>query len=245
MSELSSKELSEEALREILTRGELELEGRFVDSSNATCLVRCELDAVSVQAVYKPERGERPLWDFPQGLWKREIAAYELASSMGSRLIPITLRRETGPAGLGSLQLYREPDEGGDHYFSLRDDERYQEDFRFLATFDVLANNSDRKSGHVFVSRETIVAIDHGLCFHEEDKLRTVIWEFANEEISEQAREGLERISSGVFPALLPDLLSPGELAMLRHRAKLLLDEGLLPNPDEDQGWPPYPWPLI
>lgn len=238
-----SEELAESELLELLGRGEVEVVGRFADSSNATLLVTVRGAGLELQGVYKPEAGERPLWDFPRGLWRREVAAYHLDRLVGLGQVPPTASREEAPHGPGSLQLYREPDDG-EHYLTLVGTAQHDEAFRRLAAFDVLANNADRKSGHVFVSGGQVVAIDHGLCFHEATKLRTVIWEFAGEAVDGAILEAAQRLAGGALDEL-DGLLYPGEVEALAGRAVELAELGALPDPEEREGWPPYPWPLI
>lgn len=238
-----SEALSEAELVELLGRAELEVEGRFVDSSNSTLLVVARSEGQELRAVYKPEAGERPLWDFPGGLWRREVAAYRLDRLIGLEQVPPTVVREDGPHGPGSLQLYREPDHG-EHYLTLVEGDLHDRDFHRLAVFDVLANNADRKSGHVFLSGGEVVAIDHGLCFHEELKLRTVIWEYAGEAVEGELAEAVGHVAAGELGDLV-ELLSPAEQGALVSRAVELLEVGVLPEPEERNGWPPYPWPLI
>ena len=153
------------------------------------------------------------------------------------------MAREDGPLGPGSLQLYvnEDPEQ---HYFTLREDPKTHEVFRYLAAFDVVTNNSDRKSGHVLLADGRLWAIDHGLCFHVEDKLRTVIWDFAGDPLATHHAQGLTRLVDEP-PAELVELLSPSEVEALRWRAGALVDAGQLPEPDDDAPWPPYPWPLI
>ncbi len=228
---------------DLLTRGTVEIEGRFSNSSNATFLVRIELEGDSMLAVYKPEAGERPLWDFPAGLWRREVAASVLSEHLGFGLVPLTIAREDLPAGPGSLQRYVEEDPAA-HFFTLREDPQHERTLKALAAFDVVANNSDRKSGHVLLAEGSLWAIDHGLCFHEEDKVRTVIWDYAGDPLDDEVRAGLERLLVEVPPALI-DLLSEAEVTATQRRARDLLELGALPEPDEDAPYPPYPWPLI
>ena len=228
---------------EILRYGEIRVEARFANSSNATLLAAVELDGVSLRAVYKPESGERPLWDFPAGLWRREVATYVLSEALGLGLVPLTLARDDGPFGPGSLQLLVDED-GHSHYFTLREAPEHAVALRQIAALDVIANNSDRKSGHVLLAEGACWAIDHGLCFHEQDKLRTVIWDFAGDELDETTMAGISALLAAPPPALA-ELLDPIELAITLSRAQELLDAGVLPAPDEDGPYPPYPWPLI
>jgi uncharacterized repeat protein (TIGR03843 family) len=161
----------------LLEHGELEVLGRMPWSSNATylCEVRCDDDVM--RAIYKPRRGERPLWDFPSGLDHREVAAYELSEALGWGLVPRTILRD-GPLGSGSVQAFVDAD-FEQHYFTLYEDESTHGALRAMCAFDLIGNNTDRKSGHVLLGLDGhIVGIDHGLMFHHEFKLRTVIWEF-------------------------------------------------------------------
>ncbi len=228
---------------DLLLNGEIEILARFTNSSNTTLLVDVAYGTLSAQAVYKPESGERPLWDFPEGLWRREVAAYLLDDALGLGLIPPTIGRQDLPLGPGSLQLFVDEDEQA-HYFTLREELRYTETLKRLAAFDVIANNSDRKSGHVLLTPDGIAAIDHGLCFHQEDKLRTVIWDYAGDSFDPEFLTTLENISRNL-PRELEQLLSPAEIGCLVSRITDLVEAGELPYPNEDGPYPPYPWPLI
>jgi len=232
-----------EVVRRALEGGEVTVHGRIAGSSNATMLVTCELEGTAVMAVYKPERGERPLWDFPSGLWRREVAAYVLSESLGWGFVPLTLERADAPLGVGSLQLYVDED-GQSHYFTLRDEGRFEEALHRLAVFDVVANNADRKSGHVLLADGRLWAIDNGLSFHTQPKLRTVIWDFAGEPLTPEETGDLERLVGGGLPPALEDLLEPAECAALCQRVGRLLAAGRLPAPRDDD-WRPYPWPLV
>jgi uncharacterized repeat protein (TIGR03843 family) len=204
--------------------------------------VRPAGDGEPVLAIYKPARGERPLWDFPRGLWKREVAAYELSAFLGWGIVPLTTARPDGPLGPGSLQ-YCVDALFDEHYFTLLESPGHHGDLRRMAVFDVVANNADRKSGHCLIDREgRIWGIDHGLCFHAEPKLRTVIWDFAGEEIDEDLLAGLGPLSCGSVPKPLARLLGPDEIRALTSRAAALRATGRLPEPSSDF---PYPWPLV
>jgi hypothetical protein len=227
----------------VLSEGEVTIQGRIAGSSNVTLLTTCALDGVELAAVYKPARGERPLWDFPSGLHRREVAAYVLSESLGWGLVPLTVERMDAPLGIGSLQLFVDED-GTSHYFTLRDEPRWAETLHRLAVFDVVANNTDRKSGHVLLAYERLWAIDNGLSFHSEPKLRTVIWDFAGERLTDEEISGLERLRSSALPAKLQELLDPDECSALTKRTTRLLKEGCLPAPSDDD-WRPYPWPLV
>src|SRR5438105_2970991 len=188
-------------------------------SSNSTFLVTVCADDEPIQAIYKPHRGERPLWDFPDGLYRREVAAYELSEALGWRLVPETVLRDEAPFGTGSLQRFVEAD-FEQHYFTLLEDHPETHDaLRAIATFDLVANNADRKSGHCLLAGDGhIWGIDHGLCFHLEPKLRTVIWDFAGEQIPDHLLADLDGLASHPAPAL-EMLLSPAELGAVTRRA--------------------------
>jgi hypothetical protein len=175
-----------ERVRSLLEDGDLRLVGVLPGASNFTFLAEVTGDGSAAPVVYKPRRGEMPLWDFPEGtLCNREVAASVLADALGWPNIPPTVLRD-GPHGPGSVQLYVDA-VPGEHYFTLRD--RFPEVFRAVAAFDVVAGNGDRKSGHLLLTpTDTIWAVDHGLCFAARPWLRTVIWEFAGEPLPEELR---------------------------------------------------------
>ncbi len=161
----------------VLAEGELALQGRLPWSSNYTFLVEATLGDVTLPGVYKPGRGERPLWDFPTGLYLRERAAYLLSEALGWRLVPETVVRD-GPLGVGSVQRFV-PADFREHYFTLLERPEHRAALQAIAAFDLVANNADRKAGHVLLSTDGhIWGCDHGLTFNVENKLRTVIWEF-------------------------------------------------------------------
>jgi hypothetical protein len=227
-----------------LQSAELEVVGRMRYSSNATFLVVARAEGLELQAIYKPRRGERPLWDFPEGtLCHREVAAYELSAELGWDIVPVTIMRD-GPLGEGALQHFvaHDPDE---HYFTLLDGR--EDRFRQFAVFDVLANNTDRKGGHCLhdAVEDTVVGIDHGLTFHPAWKLRTVIWDFAGEPVPDLLRDDVCRAIDGLREGALHDRLSPHltdvELEAVEYRARAVLAEGL-PYPDDYRS---TPWPLV
>lgn len=224
----------------VLASGEIDIEMRMPYSSNATYLVKVSADEGTVRAIYKPLRGERPLWDFAPGLHRREVAAYRLAAAMGFDFVPATLLRD-GPLGEGSLQLMVDAD-FEQHYFTLFETrEQLHDRFREIAVFDILANNTDRKSGHVLIDNaDHVWAIDHGLCFAADFKLRTVIWEFGGEEIPDTALGAVERVAS--LPLDVAALLSDDEVAAHGERAAWLLEHRRLPV---DPSGRRYPWPLV
>jgi uncharacterized repeat protein (TIGR03843 family) len=228
--------------REILLTGEVELLGRMPWSSNGTFLVESCLGDDSMQAVYKPRQGERPLWDFPSGLCQREVAAYELSAALGWDLIPLTVLRGDGPLGEGSMQRFVDAD-FEQHYFTLLEDDRHHDAFRRLCVFDLLANNTDRKSGHVLVDADDhIWGIDNGLSFHHEFKLRTVIWDFAGEPIPEELVRDVSRLLETGLPESLVRTLDPFERDALQTRARAVVAEGTFPV---DATGRRYPWPLV
>jgi uncharacterized repeat protein (TIGR03843 family) len=225
----------------VLQLGEVEVLGRMPWSSNGTflCEVRCGDDVL--RAIYKPRRGERPLWDFPSGLDHREVAAYELSEALGWDLVPVTVRRD-GPLGMGSLQEFIEAD-FEQHYFTLLDDEANHPTLRAMCAFDLVGNNTDRKSGHCLLGLDgRIRGIDHGLMFHHEFKLRTVIWEFGGEPIPERIGSDVAALVETGLPDGLAELLDPFERDALLTRARALVDAGCFPV---DETGRRYPWPLV
>lgn len=231
-----------------LQSGALSLEGQFIYGSNYTFLVNCRFQGQTLKTVYKPLRGEQPLWDFPhQTLSRREVAAFLVSESLGWNLVPPTVFRiKTAPMGPGSLQLFIEHDPDL-HYFNF--DPNLRKNLPKVALFDLLINNADRKAGHVLVDPDgEHFLIDHGLSFHVEDKLRTVIWDFAGEPIPLALIQDVEKILPALSPgaefytALQPHLLSV-EIEALQKRAQALLASEEFPLPPEDRR--AYPWPLV
>ena len=209
-------------------------------SSNATFLVNLSLDGEEMLALYNPQRGERPLWDFPRGtLCHREVAAYEISSALGWNLVPDTVLRD-GPAGIGMMQRFVEHDPE-EHYFTLLAD--HEDVFRRMAVFDIVINNTDRKGGHCLnaLDGSGIFGIDHGVSFHMQWKLRTVIWDFAGEPIAPEVATDLHCLIDRLDGLDLR--LDRFELDALRARAEHLLATGELPEPDRD--YHSYPWPTI
>jgi hypothetical protein len=236
--------VTDETVARILTDGDMEVHGRIAGSSNATLLVTCRLGEDELMAVYKPLKGERPLWDFPGGLFRREVAAYVLSESLGWELVPETVERTEGPFGEGSVQRYV-PEDGTSHYFTLRDDPQWHPALMRMCAFDVVANNADRKSGHVLLAEDRLWAIDNGLCFNEEDKLRTVIWDFGGVPLASEDTDALERLRRDGPSVRLSELLTPTEIEALMDRAAWLVHLQALPELVDDGRWPPYPWPLV
>jgi uncharacterized repeat protein (TIGR03843 family) len=225
---------------DLLLRGELTVKGRMPWSSNGTFLVEASLGEVSTLGVYKPERGERPLWDFPPGLYRRELAAYLLSEALGWGLVPLTVQRD-GPYGEGSVQLFVRAD-FEQHYFTLVETPDHHEHLRRICVLDLIANNADRKSGHCLLGPDGIVyAIDNGLCFHTDPKLRTVIWGFGGEPIPPEILTDVRRLVDGTLPPALAELLEPPERRALLNRARAVLRAGRFPA---DRGGR-YPWPVL
>jgi hypothetical protein len=224
-------------IQSTLQNGEIDLKGRFMLGSNYTFLVDVHHAGTSLPAVYKPGKGEQPLWDFEDNtLSLREVAAYLVSEALGFGLVPFTLLRD-GPYGPGSLQQYIEYDPGH-HYFNFTVEERGL--LQPVALFDLLCNNADRKGSHVFFDADhKLWAIDHGLCFHVEDKLRTVIWDFAGQPIPKDLLPPLSRTSG--WRGLLKPYLSPDEIDRLLSRAGALLANPIFPLPPEDRRAFPYP----
>ncbi len=228
-----------------LRSGEMEILARMPWSSNHTFLVTAGLSGRSLSGIYKPLAGERPLWDFDPGLGRREAAAYELSEELNWGFIPPTVWREEAPLGPGSIQLFVEAD-FQEHYFTICDQPDHLEAIEAICAFDVIANNADRKAGHVLVgSGGKLWGIDHGLCFHRQPKLRTVIWELAGQELPERLLGDLERIAAleSSLTRKLDSLLAPGEIAAISDRAAWLVRNGAYPIPDPETHH--YPWPLV
>ena len=209
-------------------------------SSNATFLVELTLDGTLGHAVYKPGRGERPLWDFPPALYRREIAAYLFSEALGWGLVPLTIERE-GPFGDGSFQSFV-PADFDQHYFTLKEDAAHHDRLKQICVFDLLANNADRKSGHCLICDTGIYAIDNGLTFHVDAKLRTVIWDFGGEPIPAPLLADVQRVVDTGLPENLAMLLSRDEREALVARGRAVLDAGVFPV---DHSGMRYPWPLV
>ena len=239
--------LSPERILRLLSVGQVEVEGLIPWSSNATLLVTVGDGELSSLAVYKPQRGERPLWDFRPGtLGMRETAAYVVSEALGWGLVPPTVMRE-GPYGLGSLQFYVHSQEDA-HFFTVQEDPGYESDLKRLAAFDVISNNADRKAGHCLLDLEgRLWAIDNALCFHEDAKLRTVIWDYAREALPPQTVADLRALRPALeagaqVRCALDRLLSEAEIAALHRRLDLLLEDGRFPEPGSERA---VPWPLF
>jgi len=231
-----------------LREGELEVLGLLPRSSNYTLLARATAGDDEVLVVYKPRRGETPLWDFPEGtLCQREVAAYEVASALGWPDVPPTVLRD-GPEGEGSAQLFVEFDPTR-HYFTMAEDPARREEFRQVAAFDLIVNNADRKSGHCLCAVEGggVFVVDHGVAFSVEPKLRTVIWEFAGEPIPAGLRDDARRVADeleagGPLCERLSGLLAPDEVDATARRARAVAGAERFPHPAGER---PYPWPPV
>jgi uncharacterized repeat protein (TIGR03843 family) len=233
-----------DALR-LLECGELqETHGLIPWSSNYTFLIALAVDGLEALAVYKPRRGERPLWDFPDGtLCQRECAAFLISQALGWELVPPTILRD-GPHGVGSVQFYvsHDPDE---NYFTFGS--KYEQQLRQIALFDTIINNADRKGGHCLLDVQGhIWAIDHGVCFHTQPKLRTVIWDFEGKAIPRDLMADLERLCMELgnpqLPGKLKPLLTDDEIDALRGRLDSLMARRKFPRPGPGRN---YPWPPI
>ncbi|MFF3564240.1 SCO1664 family protein [Streptomyces sp. NPDC002574] len=261
---------------ELLTHGELTVLGRLRDASNAVLYCEIAHEGVTAHCVYKPVAGERPLWDFPDGtLAQREVAAYLVSETTGWGLVPPTVLRD-GPYGEGMCQLWidtpEEGEDGGDGLLALVDAEEPapgwkavgfaevgegrtallvhadDERLRRLAVLDAVINNADRKGGHLLpTARGDLYAIDHGVTFNAENKLRTLLWGWAGEPLTEEAVEVLGKLGTelgdGGLGARLAELITVAELTALRERVADLLRTGRHPEPSGE--WPAIPWPPI
>ncbi|MCX4802591.1 SCO1664 family protein [Streptomyces sp. NBC_01214] len=267
-----------EKMEELLAQGELTVIGRIRDASNAVLLCSVTYGGVSADCVYKPVKGERPLWDFPDGnLARREVAAYLISEATGWGLVPATVLRD-GPYGEGMVQRWidaEQPDEdaplgallglvdgeeAGEGWKAVAlaevgegrtallvhaDDER----LRRLAVLDAVINNGDRKGGHLLPAPDgRLYGIDHGVTFHAEDKLRTLLWGWAGEPLTDEARAVLAALAGALadgapLATRLAELITPVELAAVRDRVEHLLRTGIHPQPSGQ--WPSIPWPPV
>jgi uncharacterized repeat protein (TIGR03843 family) len=228
----------------LLERGSLEVLGLLPRASNFAFLARVRDDRDQMLAVYKPRSGEAPLWDFEEGtLAAREVAAYVVAEGLGWPWVPPTVLRD-GPQGPGSVQRFVAFDPS-QHFLTMQRD--HADEFRKIALFDVVANNADRKSGHCLLAEDgRIFVVDHGVTFHVEPKLRTVIWDFVDEPIPEPLLEDLRglkpNLAAGPFRERLLTLLTPAEIDATARRIGGLLRSGRYPEPGPGR---PYPWPVV
>jgi len=230
------------ALLDVLSHGEITIEHRMPHSSNGTFLATVTSPSMSCRAIYKPLATERPLWDFEPGLHRREVAAYLLSEAMGLHLVPTTVLRD-GPMGEGSLQFYVEND-ASEHYFTLYESRMDLYDrFRDFAIFDLVTNNTDRKSGHIVLADHdnNVWGIDHGVCFSSDFKLRTVIWEFGGEDIPTRLVDATRPLTESV-PLQVAALLNDEEVAAIQDRAQWVCTQSTFPI---NRSGHFYPWPLV
>ena len=232
---------------ELLERGALTVEGRLVEASNATLYCTVKSHGTVAHCVYKPVAGERPLWDFPHGtLAGREVAAYLVSRAAGWNFVPPTVMRD-GPYGPGMCQLWIDLDETVDPIALARRTDHQA--LRELAVFDAVVNNADRKIGHLLpVPDGHLYGCDHGICFAEEYKLRTVLWQWRGQPLPERALETLCRLSGalaahGWLADELSRHLTRAEVAATKTRIDLMLASRVHPYPPED--WPAVPWPPV
>ncbi|HWQ04460.1 MAG TPA: SCO1664 family protein [Longilinea sp.] len=231
-----------------LQNGALTVQGQFINGSNYTFLGEVQSPTGAVRVVYKPVRGEQPLWDFPaRSLARREVAAYLVSEALGWGLVPPTVFRKRGPLGSGSVQLFVNHDPER-HYFSFTSQEK--ERLKPAAAFDVLINNADRKGGHLLIGEDGhLWLIDHGICFHVDDKLRTVIWDFAGQPVPGDLLEDIRRfltileLDDSPLRTELKPLLKTAEIRRLASRGQALLTNPVFPLPDRQNR--PYPWPPV
>lgn len=239
---MTARSIPSATLLETLEHGEITLQGQFLLGSNYTFLVHVHYQGREIPAVYKPRAGERPLWDFPPGsLAKREVAAYLLSELLDLHLVPCTVLRD-GPFGPGIVQQFI-PHQPEYHYFVFTEEDRQR--LRPVVFFDLLANNADRKGSHVLFENRThrLYAIDHGLCFHEEEKLRTVFWDFAGEPMAENLLDATRSLLSSDrdLRTIFQFYLSDREITALQARAQRILANPVFPHPPEHRRAFPYP----
>lgn len=237
----------QELILEALHKGEISMQGQFLRGSNYTFLANLQYQGQELAVVYKPSRGEQPLWDFPAGtLAKREVAAYLVSEAASWHMVPPTIYRRQAPLGPGSIQLFIEHDPSY-HYFNFEEDDRQR--LRPVMLFDSLINNADRKGSHIFLDTNgKIWLIDHGLSFHVDDKLRTVIWDFAGEPIAPHLLDDLHRLLDCLAPGSflekeLLHYLNRTEIDALIARAKQIIASGCFTQPPRDRRT--YPWPPL
>ena len=239
------------SLVDVLATAPLKARGFLANASNHTLLVQVGEPALGVHGVYKPATGERPLWDFPPGsLARREVAAYVVSEALGWEIVPPTVLREDAPMGPGSLQLFV-PHDPEEHYFVLVEDPATHPALARIALFDLVTNNADRKASHVLrTDDDWLYGCDHGLTFHVEPKLRTVIWELEGHPVPKRTRRDLARLATELADqretpvgVRLEGLLDAAEIAALARRAALLAELTALPGVDPERR--PYPWPPL
>ena len=231
-------------VEKVLADGELIVTGRLIDASNATLLAQCTLDNEIVKCIYKPIAGERPLWDFQDGnLAQREFAAYLISEYLEMHIVPLTILRD-GPFGLGMVQEWIDIDQDVDlaEFFSQDDPQ-----LRKMALFDAVINNTDRKIGHLLPHPDgRLFGCDHGVTFHHEYKLRTVLWQWAGSDLTEDeigSLQALQEILETNESGTLQSLITQTELLSLKSRIDALIKDRSFPLPSTD--WPAIPWPAF
>ena len=229
-----------------LKKGDINIQGEFLWGSNYTFSVQINYKDDTLPGVYKPTRGERPLWDFPRAsLARREVAAYLVSEALGWNFVPPTVYRKEGPAGAGSVQLFIDHDPEC-NYFSITESKRQR--LKPVALFDLVINNADRKGSHIlFDAQDKLWLIDHGICFHKDYKLRTVIWDYQGEPVPQPLLDDVRHFAGMLqqdteIHAELSGLLLPHEMARLIERAAEIEERRVFPPPP---AYRPYPWPMI
>ena len=227
---------------QLLAQGEISVEGRLVDASNATLFVAISDGVNEIRAIYKPIAGERPLWDFPDGnLASRERAAYLVSEALGISCIPLTILRD-GPFGIGAVQEWIDIDESIDLEIYFREDDAQ---LRWVALLDAIINNTDRKIGHLLPQADgKLFVCDHGVTFHQEEKLRTVLWQWAGASFSAEEIDRLSQFATYLESAQaieIRELITPEEFQALWRRTQRLLNQKTFPEPSPE--WPHIPWP--
>ena len=242
----ASRAGAEQAALTLLSQGSLEIEGRLIHASNATMYCTVTHEGSQAACVYKPVAGERPLWDFAEGtLAGREVSAYQVSRTAGWDVVPPTVFRD-GPFGPGMCQLWIDADESVDILALAR--RTNHQGLREMAVFDAVVNNADRKIGHLLPAPGGhLYGCDHGVCFGEEYKLRTVLWQWRGRSLARRSVEALTRLqlslAGGELAAELARWLTADEIAATRNRVDLLLQHRVHPYPPED--WPAVPWPPV
>ena len=231
--DISAREQMVTVDKSLIERGEIEVIGRLVQASNASLFCKLTLENKECHAIYKPIAGERPLWDFPDGnLASREVATFKVSEALELDCVPLTILRE-GPFGVGSVQHWIDDvEEVGERYSEQSDG------LRKIALLDAVVNNTDRKIGHLLYKEGKIYGCDHGVTFHEDYKLRTVIWQFAGLPFKAEEKAKLKNLNCD-----LSEYLSDIEIDALKQRVANLLQEGSFPMPPTD--WPAIPWPPV
>ena len=226
---------------DLIMNGNLIVVGRLVDASNATLLASVEDSDPLIEVIYKPVAGERPLWDFPDGnLANREYAAYLLSEIAGFNLVPYTALRE-GPFGFGMVQEWIKIDQGID---VVEFGQSFDHELRKLALFDAIINNTDRKFGHLLIDENGVLkGCDHGVAFHSEDKLRTVLWQFSGQDFSPEELTLLDKVKSADLNKIFASYLTKEEIDAIVSRTDNLINSARFPEPSDS--WPAVPWPPV